>query len=124
MKHRFARLATSGVCIALVGGALTTAVASASPINDKKAQAQELQAQIEANGETVSGNTATLNDILWNTCGASPHAYISLPNESHDVAPSVALDLFVYTPEEFTAMAETNPFVRRALASGRVVYAA
>ena len=41
---------------------------------------------------TVSGNTATLNDISWNTCGASPHAYVSLPNESNDVAPSVALD--------------------------------
>jgi hypothetical protein len=41
---------------------------------------------------TVSGNTATLNDIPWNTCGASPHAYVSLPNESNDVAPSVALD--------------------------------
>ena len=36
---------------------------------------------------TVSGNTATLNDIPWNTCGASPHAYVSLPNESNDVAP-------------------------------------
>ena len=41
---------------------------------------------------TVSGNTATLNDISWNTCGASPHAYVSLPNRSNDVAPSVALD--------------------------------
>jgi hypothetical protein len=41
---------------------------------------------------TVSGNTATLNQIPWNTCGASPHAYVSLPNESHDVAPSIALD--------------------------------
>jgi uncharacterized protein len=38
--------------------------------------------------------------------------------------PSVALDLFVYTPEEFRAMAETNPFVRTAIADGRVVYEA
>lgn len=40
------------------------------------------------------------------------------------LAPSVALDLFVYTPEEFRVMAETNPFVRAAVARGRVVYAA
>ncbi len=36
--------------------------------------------------------------------------------------PSVALDLFVYTPEEFRTMAESNPFVRAAVARGRVVY--
>ena len=40
---------------------------------------------------SVSGNTATLNGISWNTCGASPHAYVSLPNETNDVAPP-ALD--------------------------------
>ena len=38
--------------------------------------------------------------------------------------PSVALDLFVYTPEEFTTMAEANPFVRSAIASGKVIYEA
>ncbi len=38
--------------------------------------------------------------------------------------PSVGLDLFVYTPEEFRAMAETNPFVRSAIARGKVVYEA
>ncbi len=38
--------------------------------------------------------------------------------------PSVALDLFVYTPEEFRTMAEGNPFVRAALARGKVVYEA
>ncbi len=36
--------------------------------------------------------------------------------------PSVALDLFVYTPEEFAGMAEANPFVRAAAAGGRIVY--
>jgi hypothetical protein len=29
-----------------------------------------------------------------------------------------------YTPEEFTVMADTNPFVRRAVASGRMIYEA
>jgi len=37
------------------------------------------------------------------------------------LAPSVALDLFVYTPEEFSVMALTNPFVRAAVSLGKVV---
>ena len=40
------------------------------------------------------------------------------------LAPAVALDLFVYTPEEFAVMAETSPFVRSAIARGKVVYEA
>ncbi|HVR12930.1 MAG TPA: hypothetical protein VMS41_04060, partial [Gaiellaceae bacterium] len=39
---------------------------------------------------TVSGNTATLT-VPWNTCAASPHAYVSLPNETNDAVPP-ALD--------------------------------
>lgn len=38
--------------------------------------------------------------------------------------PSVALDLFVYTPDEFRVMAASNPFLRWALATGKVVYEA
>jgi predicted nucleotidyltransferase len=36
--------------------------------------------------------------------------------------PAVALDLLVYTPGEFATMAATSPFVRAALAGGRVIY--
>jgi len=38
--------------------------------------------------------------------------------------PSVGLDLFVYTPEEFRVMAESNSFLRAAIARGEVVYEA
>lgn len=38
--------------------------------------------------------------------------------------PSVGLDLFVYTPEEFRVMADSNPFLRSAVARGEVVYEA
>jgi hypothetical protein len=38
----------------------------------------------------VSGATASLT-VPWNTCGGSPRAYVSLPNETNDVAPP-ALD--------------------------------
>lgn len=39
---------------------------------------------------SVSGSTATLT-VPWNTCAGSPHAYVSLPNETSD-APAPALD--------------------------------
>jgi len=39
---------------------------------------------------SVSGTTASLT-VPWNTCGGSPRAYVSLPNETNDVAPP-ALD--------------------------------
>jgi len=39
---------------------------------------------------SVSGSTASLT-VPWNTCGGSPRAYVSLPNETNDVAPP-ALD--------------------------------
>ena len=39
---------------------------------------------------SVSGNTASLT-VPWNTCGVSPHAYVSLPNETNDASPP-ALD--------------------------------
>jgi hypothetical protein len=39
---------------------------------------------------SVSGTSASLT-VPWNTCGASPHAYVSLPNETNDVSPP-ALD--------------------------------
>jgi hypothetical protein len=39
---------------------------------------------------SVAGATASLT-VPWNTCGGSPRAYVSLPNETNDVAPP-ALD--------------------------------
>jgi hypothetical protein len=39
---------------------------------------------------SVSGTTASLT-VPWNTCSGSPHAYVSLPNETNDVVPP-ALD--------------------------------
>ena len=54
MKHRFARLAIGGMCIAVLASGLAPAAASGSTINDKKAQAKRLQQEIEANGEKIS----------------------------------------------------------------------
>jgi hypothetical protein len=56
----------------------------------------------------ISGNTASLT-VPWNTCGASPHAYVSLPNESHDVLPSVALDGREFTVSGTVTVDKSKP---------------
>jgi hypothetical protein len=33
---------------------------------------------------TVSGSTASIKDVPWDTCSGSPHAYLSLPNDWND----------------------------------------
>jgi hypothetical protein len=55
----------------------------------------------------VSGNTASLT-VPWNTCGASPHAYVSLPNESNDVDPP-ALDGREFTVSGTVTVDKTKP---------------
>jgi hypothetical protein len=57
---------------------------------------------------TVSGTIATLTRIPWNTCGGSPHAYVSLPNETNDVAPP-ALDGREFTLSGKVTVDKTNP---------------
>ncbi len=54
MKHRFARLAAAGMSIALIASVLSVGSASAATVDDKRAQAQKLQQEIEANGEKIS----------------------------------------------------------------------
>ena len=36
--------------------------------------------------------------------------------------PQVAVDILVYTPEEFEEMKENNPFIMTALKQGRIIY--
>ncbi|MDY7040627.1 MAG: nucleotidyltransferase domain-containing protein [Chloroflexota bacterium] len=38
--------------------------------------------------------------------------------------PRIAVDLLVYTPEEFARLRKTSPLVRRTVAEGKVLYAA
>jgi hypothetical protein len=56
---------------------------------------------------TVSGTTASLT-VPWNTCGASPHAYVSLPNETNDVVPP-ALDGHEFTVSGTVTVDKTKP---------------
>ena len=54
MKRRFARLTLAGVCIAMLGGGLAPSAASGATVADKVAQARQLKAEIDANGEKIS----------------------------------------------------------------------
>ena len=40
------------------------------------------------------------------------------------IKPSVAMDLLIYTPEEFDEMREKSPFLIHALEKGKLLYAA
>jgi peptidoglycan DL-endopeptidase CwlO len=53
MKHRLAQLALIVTCVGLIGAVLS-APTGASPIDDKRAQAEQLQREIDANGEQIS----------------------------------------------------------------------
>ena len=55
----------------------------------------------------VSGTTATLT-VPWNTCGASPHAYVSLPNETNDAVPP-ALDGREFTVSGTVTVDKSKP---------------
>jgi hypothetical protein len=55
----------------------------------------------------VSGTTASLT-VPWNTCGASPRAYVSLPNETNDVVPP-ALDGREFTVSGTVTVDKSKP---------------
>ena len=76
-------------------------------------------------GSLASGNVGSTSDLDLILVVPSAEKFTRRLEQFYQALnPSVALDLFVYTPEEFSAMAESNPFVRSALAHGKVVYEA
>ena len=76
-------------------------------------------------GSLASGRVGQTSDVDLILIAPSEEKFTRrLERFSRELDPLVALDLFVYTPEEFSVMAETNPFVRSAIARGRVVYEA
>lgn len=64
MKHRFARLMIAATCLATVGALLSPIAAQGSPVDDKKAQAAQLQKQIDANGDRIAAIGEQYNGAL------------------------------------------------------------
>ena len=76
-------------------------------------------------GSLASGTVRTTSDLDLILVAPSREKFTRrLERFYRALSPCVAMDLFVYTPEEFAVMAEANPFVRAAIARGRVVYEA
>ncbi|HEV8674346.1 MAG TPA: nucleotidyltransferase domain-containing protein [Methylomirabilota bacterium] len=76
-------------------------------------------------GSLVSGSVGSTSDIDLILVAPSSEPFTRRLEWFYGALnPSVGLDLFVYTPDEFRVMAEANPFLRAALARGRVVYEA
>jgi predicted nucleotidyltransferase len=75
-------------------------------------------------GSLVWGRPGLTSDVdmvlIWDT----PLGFLERTAEVYRrLQPQVAADLFVYTPNELTRIAD-RPFIRRVLAEGRVLYAA
>jgi len=75
-------------------------------------------------GSLVWGSPGLTSDVdvllVWET----PLGFLERTAEVYRrLQPQVAVDLFVYTPNELTRLADT-PLIRRVLAEGRVLYAA
>jgi predicted nucleotidyltransferase len=76
-------------------------------------------------GSLASGRVGSTSDLDLILVAESPERFTRrLERFYQALEPGVALDLFVYTPDEFVAMAETSPFVRSAVEKGTVVYEA
>ncbi len=76
-------------------------------------------------GSLASGNVGPASDLDLILVLPSADPFARRSERFYEALnPSVALDLFVYTPEEFSEMAEASPFVRLAVAGGRVIYEA
>jgi len=75
-------------------------------------------------GSMAQGNSGLTSDldllVVWDT----PLDYLTRTVELYRrLAPKVAVDLLVYTPDEMKQMIH-KPFVRKALAEGSVLYEA
>jgi predicted nucleotidyltransferase len=76
-------------------------------------------------GSLASGRVGRASDLDLILVAPSGEPFGRRPERFYRaLSPSVALDLFVYTPEEFGSLAECSRFLRAALAHGRVVYEA
>lgn len=76
-------------------------------------------------GSLVSGTVGQMSDVDLILIAPSAERFTRrLEHFYRALNPSVGLDLFVYTPEEFRVLADSNPFLRSAIARGEVVYEA
>lgn len=75
-------------------------------------------------GSLARGDVGSTSDIDLIVVQDTDKRFLDRLDEIYSaVQPRMALDVLVYTPEEFVSMKESSSFVRRALSEGRVLYA-
>lgn len=74
-------------------------------------------------GSLVSNNISSTSDIDLVIIQKTEKRFLDRLEDIYTVIkPRVAVDILVYTPEEFEKLQEESSFVRRILKEGRVLY--
>ena len=74
-------------------------------------------------GSLTSQNVHKSSDIDIIVVQRTEKKFLERIQEFYEyLKPRVALDIFVYTPEEFEEMRKWNSFIKSALNKGRVIY--
>jgi len=74
-------------------------------------------------GSLVSGEIHQTSDIDLIVIKKTDKKFLDRLDEFYDqLNPKVAIDIFVYTPEEFEEIKENNLFIKKALKEGIILY--
>lgn len=73
-------------------------------------------------GSLASGNVHRSSDIDLIVVQRTEERFMERLDKFYKLKPNVAVDIFVYTPEEFDEMKEKNHLIKSALKEGKVVY--
>lgn len=86
-------------------------------------QTQDVE-QVILFGSLARGDVRSTSDIDIIVVRQTDKRFLDRLDEVYTlVQPETALDVLVYTPQEFASMRENSSFVRRAVREGRVLYA-
>ena len=74
-------------------------------------------------GSLARGDISTTSDIDMIIVKGTEKKFLDRLDEIYStLIPNVALDILVYTPEEFEAMKNKNVFIRNAIKEGKMLY--
>ena len=74
-------------------------------------------------GSLAEGGIESFSDIDLIIVESTEKPFFSRIEEIRRlIHPRVAIDIFIYTPEEFGSMVGTNSFIREAVARGKILY--
>ncbi|KPL03709.1 MAG: hypothetical protein AMJ73_05565 [candidate division Zixibacteria bacterium SM1_73] len=76
-------------------------------------------------GSLATGKVGKSSDLDLIIIKRSDKKFLDRMDEFYEkLNPKVSLDIMVYTPEEFERMRQTNPFIKRVIREGKILYEA